>query len=294
MSTQICVTETHIPELKLFHRGKVRDVYDMDDSLLIVATDRISAFDVVLPNGLPGKGKVLTDSSLFWFNLLEGDCPHHLISNNVDEYPDFLQAYRDQLEGRSMWVKKAKLLEIECIVRGYITGSGWKEYMRDGSVCGIVLPEGLQKSQKLEVPLFTPSTKAMERHDENISFERVVDIVGRELAEELKQKSLMIYQKASNYARERGIILCDTKFEFGLCDDQVILIDEVLTPDSSRFWDVDKYVVGEDNKSFDKQIIRDYLETLDWDKTPPGPELPSKIMAKTMQGYQEIVDRLKA
>jgi phosphoribosylaminoimidazole-succinocarboxamide synthase len=293
IETKKALMQTDMPDLTLMHRGKVRDVYDLGKTLLIVATDRISAFDCVLPNGLPGKGKVLTEISLFWFGFLESDSSHHLISANVSEYPKILHKYRDQLEGRSMWVKKAKLIPIECIVRGYITGSGWKEYFANGSVCGIVLPEGLQKSQRLEAPLFTPSTKAIEGHDENISFECAIETVGEEVARDLKKRSLSIYQKATNYANERGIILCDTKFEFGYVDGEITLIDEVLTPDSSRFWEVGKYQVGIDNESFDKQIVRDYLEGLDWDKRSPAPELPAYIMDKAMARYREIVHRLQ-
>lgn len=292
--TDQCLLQTNMPDIKLFHRGKVRDVYDLDDSLLIVATDRISAFDVVLPSGLPGKGKILTEISLFWFDFFKDMVPHHLISANVDEYPAQLKPYRSQLEGRSMWVKKAKLIEIECIVRGYLTGSGWKDYLRTGAVCGIALPSGLQKSQQLETPLFTPSTKAMEGHDENISFEQACETVGADVALKLKELSLEVYGKATEFARKKGIILCDTKFEFGYVGDQITLIDEILTPDSSRFWDAKTYGVGIDNDSFDKQIVRDYLETLDWDKTAPGPELPADIVSKAVARYREIVDRLQA
>ncbi|OED35679.1 phosphoribosylaminoimidazolesuccinocarboxamide synthase [PVC group bacterium (ex Bugula neritina AB1)] len=281
-----------MPDLKLFRRGKVRDVYDLDDSLLIVTTDRVSAFDCVLPNGLPGKGKLLTAISLFWFEFIGKHFPHHLISANVEEYPEYLQKYKNQLEGRSMLVKKARLLEVECIVRGYITGSGWKEYCRDGSVCNIPLPEGLQKSQKLEAPLFTPSTKADVGHDENISFEESAKIVGLDKAEKIKEASLFIYQEAAKYALSRGIILCDTKFEFGEYEGEIILIDEVLTPDSSRFWDKEKYVIGQENDSFDKQIVRNYLDSLDWNKTDPAPPLSEDTVQKTLDRYEEIIDRL--
>lgn len=287
-----CLLQTDMPDLKLFRRGKVRDVYDLDDSLLIVTTDRVSAFDCVLPNGLPGKGKLLTAISLFWFEFIGKHFPHHLISANVEEYPEYLQKYKNQLEGRSMLVKKARLLEVECIVRGYITGSGWKEYCRDGSVCNIPLPEGLQKSQKLEAPLFTPSTKADVGHDENISFEESAKIVGLDKAEKIKEASLFIYQEAAKYALSRGIILCDTKFEFGEYEGEIILIDEVLTPDSSRFWDKEKYVIGQENDSFDKQIVRNYLDSLDWNKTDPAPPLSEDTVQKTLDRYEEIIDRL--
>jgi len=287
------VYQTDIPDIPLFTRGKVRDVYDMDDKLLIIATDRISAYDVVMPNGIPGKGVVLTQMSLFWFDLVKDVVPNHLISADVEEYPDVLQPYRDLLEGRSMLVQKADRYDIECVARGYITGSGWKEYNRDGMVSGIPLPDGLQESQILAPPLFTPATKAETGHDENITFDQMVEVIGdRETSEKLKNLTLAVYGTARNFASERGIIIADTKFEFGLIDGKITLIDEILSPDSSRFWPQDSYVPGRGQDSFDKQFVRDYLETLDWDKTPPAPELPKDIVRRTLEKYKEASRRL--
>ncbi len=287
------VYQTDIPDIPLFTRGKVRDVYDMDDKLLIIATDRISAYDVVMPNGIPGKGVVLTQMSLFWFDLVKDVVPNHLISADVEEYPDVLQPYRDLLEGRSMLVQKADRYDIECVARGYITGSGWKEYNRDGMVCGIPLPDGLQESQILDPPLFTPSTKAETGHDENITFDQMVEVVGdRATSEKLKDLTLAVYGAARNFASERGIIIADTKFEFGLIDGEITLIDEILSPDSSRFWPQDFYEPGRGQDSFDKQFVRDYLETLDWDKTPPAPKLPEDIVLRTLEKYKEASRRL--
>ena len=283
------VMETHLP-LRLFKRGKVRDIYEVDDLLLIVATDRVSAFDVVLPNGIPGKGKVLTQISLYWFREMEDIVENHLVASEVDEYPAVLKEYRDVLEGRSMLVRKAEPIPVECIVRGYLSGSGWKEYRQRGTVCGIRLPEGLVESARLPEPIFTPSTKAQEGHDVNITFEEMEGIVGRELAERLKDLSLRIYRKAADIAERKGIIIADTKMEFGLHKGKLILIDELLTPDSSRFWAVKDYRPGRSQESFDKQIVRDYLLTLDWDKRPPAPPLPDEVVRKTAERYREILE----
>ncbi len=283
------VMETHLP-LRLFKRGKVRDIYEVDDLLLIVATDRVSAFDVVLPNGIPGKGKVLTQISLYWFREMEDIVENHLVASEVDEYPAVLKEYRDVLEGRSMLVRKAEPIPVECIVRGYLSGSGWKEYRERGTVCGIRLPEGLVESARLPEPIFTPSTKAQEGHDVNITFEEMAGIVGRELAERLKDLSLRIYRKAADIAERKGIIIADTKMEFGLHKGKLILIDELLTPDSSRFWAVKDYRPGRSQESFDKQIVRDYLLTLDWDKRPPAPPLPDEVVRKTAERYREILE----
>jgi len=286
------VLQTDIKEYPLFSRGKVRDVYDLDDRLLIVTSDRISAFDVVLPNGIPGKGKVLTSMSLFWFDYLSDVIKSHLISADVDEFPDNLKKYRELLEGRTMLVTKAERIDIECVVRGYISGSMWKELLRarqDGGneVHGFYFAPELVESDRLPEPIFTPSTKADDGHDENISYEKMCDMVGTETAELCRRKSLEIYSKAAEYALTRGIIIADTKFEFGFRDGQFIIIDEVLSPDSSRFWPQDKYSPGKGQPSFDKQFIRDYLGGLNWDKTPPGPELPPDIVEKSAAKYRE-------
>lgn len=286
------VLKTDIKEFPLFARGKVRDVYDLDDKLLIVSTDRISAFDVILPNGIPGKGKVLTAMSLFWFDFLKDVVDSHLITGNLDEMPKELQKYRDNLDGRTMLVTKAKRVDIECIVRGYISGSMWKELTRareqgKNEVHGFGFPPDLKESDKLPEPIFTPSTKADDGHDENISYEQMKKVVDEKTAELCKTKSIDIYTKASDYARTKGIIIADTKFEFGYSDGKFILIDEVLSPDSSRFWPLDKYAPGKGQPSFDKQFVRDYLSTLDWDKTPPGPKLPEEIVEKTAAKYSE-------
>ncbi len=286
------VVETRIPPLTLWRRGKVRDVYDLGDRLLIVATDRISAFDVVLPGGIPAKGIVLTQLSLFWFRLLADVLPNHVVTADVAEYGPELAPFRDQLEGRSMIVVKTEPLPVECVVRGYITGSGWKDYRATGVVCGIPLPPGLQESQRLEPALFTPSTKAETGHDENISFARVEQTLGRERAAEVRDVSLEIYRRAHAHAEERGIILADTKFEFGVRDGRLIWIDEALTPDSSRFWPRDGYAPGRGQPSFDKQYVRDYLETLAWDKRPPGPALPPEVAQRTRDKYLEAYARI--
>jgi phosphoribosylaminoimidazole-succinocarboxamide synthase len=284
--------ETRMPGLTRWRRGKVRDVYDLGDRLLIVATDRISAFDVVLPSGIPAKGVVLTQLSLFWFRLLADVLPHHVVTADVAEYGPELRRYRDQLEGRSMIVLKTEPLPVECVVRGYITGSGWKDYRATGAVCGIPLPAGLQESQRLDPPLFTPSTKAETGHDENISFAQVERSLGAERAAEVRDVSLEIYHRAGAHAEERGIILADTKFEFGVREGRLIWIDEALTPDSSRFWPRDGYAPGRGQPSFDKQYVRDYLETLAWDKRPPGPALPAEVAQRTRDKYLDAYARL--
>ncbi len=290
------VTTTNFPELNLLHRGKVRDMYGIpghDDKLLMVATDRISAYDVVMDDAIPGKGAVLTELSLFWFNLLGDIVENHLITANVEEYPEVCRQYDDQLTGRSMLVKKTRPLTIECIVRGYISGSFWSAYKKNSVVCGFQLPEGMLESEKFPEPLFTPSTKAeIGDHDENISLEQMEAIVGPEKTKEISAISRALYQKAADYARTKGIIIADTKFELGEVDGKLILIDEVLTPDSSRFWPEDKYGVGRTQPSFDKQYLRDYLSRLDWDKTPPPPALPDEIIAKTRERYEEAVRKI--
>jgi phosphoribosylaminoimidazole-succinocarboxamide synthase len=282
------IRETNFDSLGVPRKGKVRDIYEFDGALLIVATDRLSAFDVVLPTGIEDKGKVLTKLSLFWFRQVEGIIPNHIIETDVDRYPEKLKQYSDALRDRSMLVKKAKVLPVECVVRGYLAGSGWAEYQRSGTVCGIGLPQGLKESSKLERPIFTPSTKAEEGHDLNISFEEAVKIIGADHARKLRDTSISVYEKARDLAEKRGIIVADTKFEFGLIEGNVVLIDEVLTPDSSRFWSIKDYAPGKSQDSYDKQIVRDYLNTLDWGKTYPGPELPPEIAKKTSERYKEI------
>lgn len=285
--------KSDFPTLTLFRRGKVRDVYDLGDSLLMVASDRMSAFDVVMDNPIAGKGEILTKLSLFWFDITKSIVPNHLITSNVNEYPEICLAYSKQLEGRSMLVRKTVPLAIECVVRGYLAGSGWKEYSTSKTVCGIPLPDGLVESSKLPEPIFTPATKAETGHDENISFEEAVKICGVELATKARELSLQLYNFASDYARERNIILADTKFEFGtLPNGELILIDEALTPDSSRYWLAEEYEPGKTQTNFDKQVLRDYLETLSWNKQPPPPPLPDDIIAKVKQKYQEAFDRL--
>jgi phosphoribosylaminoimidazole-succinocarboxamide synthase len=279
--------------LDLVKRGKVRDIYDVDDKLLIVATDRMSAFDVVMDDPIPDKGKILTSISIFWFNQLAPIVDNHIISTDPSEYPASCQKYREQLEGRSMLVKRAKPLPVECIVRGYISGSGWEEYKSDGSICGIPLKEGLLESEKLPTPIFTPSTKAEKGiHDENISFERATEILGNEIAEKVRALSLKIYEFGRELADQKGIIIADTKFEFGFENGNLILIDEVLTTDSSRFWPMDAYRPGGPQKSFDKQYLRDYLNSLDWPKEPPPPKLPPEVVEKTRDKYIEALERL--
>jgi phosphoribosylaminoimidazole-succinocarboxamide synthase len=285
--------ESKLPGIKLWKRGKVRDVYEVGDKLLLIATDRLSAFDVVLPTGIPGKGVLLTQMSLFWFELLKDVVPHHVVSAEVSDYPDELKRFRDQLEGRSMLVQRTDVLPIECVVRGYIVGSGWKDYKKTGAICGIALPAGLRESDRLEPPIFTPATKAETGHDENISFETMIGSVGQDRAAEARRVSLEIYERARSHAEARGIIVADTKFEFGIRDGRLIWIDEALTPDSSRFWPRDAYAPGRSQPSFDKQFVRDYLETLDWDKQPPGPELPPEVVARTVEKYVEAFERLR-
>jgi phosphoribosylaminoimidazole-succinocarboxamide synthase len=286
------ITTTNLPGLKLVHRGKVRDIYEAGEALLFIATDRISAFDCVLPDGIPDKGRVLTQMSLFWFDYLKDVVPNHLLTAKVDEYPVELRQFRDQLEGRSMLVKKAEMFPVECVARGYVSGSGWKDYKRTGAICGIALPAGLQESGQLPEPIFTPATKAHTGHDENISFEEAAKVIGEDIAAKLKALTLEIYSKANTYAKGRGIILADTKFEFGLIDGQITLGDEVLTPDSSRYWPADSYAPGGPQKSFDKQFVRDYLETLDWNKQPPAPPLPAEVILKTAAKYREAFETL--
>lgn len=283
------VLKTEIPEIGPPRSGKVRDIYDLGESLLLVATDRVSAFDVVLPNGIPDKGKVLNQISVFWFEQMKDIVKNHIITTEVSEYPHYLRKYSAMLKGRSMLVKKAKPFPVECIVRGYLSGSGWKEYKKSGSLCGIKLPEGLLESSALSEPLFTPSTKAETGHDVNISFEEAKKLLGSETALCLRDLSLRIYEKARDYALKRGIIIADTKMEFGLLDGEIIIIDELLTPDSSRFWSAADYAPGRAQDSYDKQIVRDYLLTLDWDQTPPAPVLPEDIVLKTAARYREIL-----
>lgn len=286
------IMETDFKDVKFLRRGKVRDVYEIDDYLLIIATDRVSAFDVVLPNGIAGKGRVLTQISLYWFNQMRDIIENHIVATEVKDYPSALHKYKDVLEGRSMLVKKAKPMPVECVVRGYLSGSGWKEYKKSGTVCGIKLPAGLVESSRLDEPIFTPSTKAEVGHDINITFEETKKIVGDDAANKLRDSSLKIYKKARELAEKKGIIIADTKMEFGLYNDKLILIDEILTPDSSRFWSMKGYKPGKGQDSFDKQIVRDYLLTLDWNQAYPGPKLPDEIIEKTAERYKEILSIL--
>jgi phosphoribosylaminoimidazole-succinocarboxamide synthase len=284
------VLETDFTDLKKMKQGKVRDLYDLGDSILMVASDRLSAFDVVMNDPIPDKGIILTQISLYWFDMMKSLVDNHLLTSNVDEYPSVCQPYSEKLRGRSMIVKKAEPLPIECVVRGYISGSGWKSYQDDGTICGIRLDDGLKESDKLPEPIFTPSTKAdIGLHDINIDFDETVQRIGRDTAEKVKQLSLDIYRKGAEAAAEKGIIIADTKFEFGLMDDQIILIDEILTPDSSRFWPKDSFRPGGPQKSFDKQFFRDYLISIDWSKQPPPPPLPDEIIAKTRSKYLEAL-----
>jgi phosphoribosylaminoimidazole-succinocarboxamide synthase len=287
------VLNTDFPDLNLAGRGKVRDIYDLGESLLIVTTDRISAFDVIMNEGIPDKGNVLTRISAFWFRQMEEIIPNHIISTEVRDFPAVCRKYEDILEGRSMLVKKAKPLPVECIVRGYLSGSGWKEYQTTGAVCGITLPKGLRESERLPEPVFTPSTKAeLGDHDENITFERMVELCGRDLADKARNATLRIYGKARDIADERGIIIADTKFEFGVYNGDLIIIDECLTPDSSRFWPKESYRAGGPQPSFDKQYLRDYLETLDWNKKAPAPPLPDEVVLKTAEKYRDALTKL--
>ena len=288
MSTE-AVLHSESPNVPV-RRGKVRDIYDFGDRLLFVATDRISAFDWVLPNGIPDKGRVLTQLSRIWFDRI--DVSHHLLGMNLDDVPLPQDVDRDALSGRSMVVRKTEVVPIECVIRGYLAGSGWKDYQKSGRVCGIALPDGLQQGDRLPAPIFTPATKAEEGHDINISFGQMVEAVGEELSTKLRDLSLKIYLAGADYALERGIIIADTKFEFGCIGDEILLIDEVLTPDSSRFWPDDRYKPGGSQPSFDKQFVRDWLETTDWDKNSPPPELPADIVAKTREKYVEAYERL--
>lgn len=284
------VHETDFAQLNLLKRGKVRDIYDLGEALLMVATDRISAFDVVMPDTIPGKGKILTRISLFWFDVMKTLIPNHVVSSNVDEYPAVCRPYAETLRGRSMLVKKTDPLPIECVVRGYISGSGWKSYKESGTVCGIRLPEGLRESDKLPEPIFTPSTKEeIGQHDINIDFEEAANRIGKPLADKVKALSLEIYQKGAELADKKGIIIADTKFEFGMVGEELILIDEVLTPDSSRFWPKDSYKPGGSQKSFDKQYVRDYLLSIEWNKKPPGPSLPDEVIGNTRDKYLEAL-----
>jgi phosphoribosylaminoimidazole-succinocarboxamide synthase len=287
--------QSDMPELNLVNRGKVRDIYEVEGNLLLIASDRISAFDVILDQGIPGKGAMLTELSKFWFKFFEGTIGNHLITTNVDEMPASVQKYRDQVEGRSMYVKRADIFPVECVARGYIVGSGWKDYKATGAVCGHKLPEGLQLAQKLPSVLFTPATKAEQgEHDENIDFAQMSEIIGAEKAEKLRELTLSIYSKAAEYAAGKGIIIADTKFEFGQHNGEIIICDEVLTPDSSRFWDASRYEFGSSPESFDKQIVRDWLETQPWDKKAPAPELPQEVIDRTAARYQEVVNLLQS
>ncbi|PYS07798.1 MAG: phosphoribosylaminoimidazolesuccinocarboxamide synthase [Acidobacteria bacterium] len=284
--------KTELAGLKLHGRGKVRDIYDVGEHLLIVATDRLSAFDVVLPTPIPNKGKVLTQMSAFWFDHFKDFVPNHVVSTKVDEYAKELRQFREQLEGRSMLVKKAKVFPIECVVRGFLTGSGLKDYNRTGQVCGIALPAGLRDSDRLPRPIFTPATKAETGHDENISEEQAAKIIGQDNIRKLKDLTLSIYSRALDFAAKRGIIICDTKFEFGAIDGEIRIVDEMLTPDSSRFWPADQYSPGKPQPSFDKQFVRDYLERINWNKQPPAPALPDDIVRATSAKYVEALQIL--
>ena len=288
MNTKTLST-TNFTDVDFFKRGKVRDVYSMQDKLLVVSTDRISCFDVVLPTCIPDKGQVLTRISMFWFEFTMDIIPNHFLTANIKEYPDKLQKYAHELRERSMLVRKASPIPVECIVRGYLSGSGWKEYQKQQSICGIKLPPGLKESDKLPNPIFTPSTKEDAGHDINVSQDFVEKTIGKDITEKLQKTSIALYNKASRYAESKGIIIADTKFEFGTIEDEIILIDEVLTPDSSRFWPKDSYVSGKSQPSFDKQFVRDYLETLDWNKESPGPELPDEIVNKTTEKYLQAL-----
>jgi phosphoribosylaminoimidazole-succinocarboxamide synthase len=281
------ILHTELPGIEKHAQGKVRDVYRVDGRLLIVATDRISAFDYILPTGIPDKGRVLTQLSIFWFDFLREVTPTHFLTANVDEYPAALLQFRSQLEGRSMLVRRAQMVEIECVARGYLAGSGWKEYQAQGTVCGIPLPAGLRESDRLPAPIFTPSTKAQSGHDENISFDTMCSVVGVELGARLRDLTLRIYSRAAAYAETKGVIIADTKFEFGFVDGELVLGDEVLTPDSSRFWPAESYRPGGAQVSYDKQYVRDYLESIHWNKKPPAPPLPDEVAGKTSEKYRQ-------
>lgn len=291
--THPAIFETDFPTLPLVKRGKVRDIYDLDDALLMIATDRISAYDVIMPNPVPGKGEILTRISLFWFNVMNDIISNHLISGDVEDYPEACKPYADALRGRSMLVKKASPLPVECVVRGYISGSGWTSYQKNGMICGIPLPAGLKESEQLAEPIFTPSTKEEQgAHDINIDFDETVKLIGAPLAEKIRDLSLAIYKKGARLAAEKGIIIADTKFEFGMFNGQLILIDEILTPDSSRFWPKETYRPGGPQNSFDKQYLRDYLTDIKWGKTPPAPSLPQEVIDNTRQKYMEALTSL--
>lgn len=284
------VYQTKFQDLKLFKKGKVRDVYEVDDFLLIVATDRISCFDVVLPTPIPDKGKILTEISTFWFSFFKDSIENHIVSTDAEKLPPSLDKYKKDIEGRFMFVKKCKVISFECVVRGYIAGSGWKDYKKNQSICGIPLPAGLKQADKLPESIFTPATKAETGHDENVDFNYMKKHVGQEMSEKLKDISISLYKRAAEYAEKRGIIIADTKFEFGLVDGKPILIDEILTPDSSRFWPRQEYAPGSSPSSFDKQYVRDYLDSLDWAKTYPAPELPPDVVKKTREKYNKALD----
>ncbi len=292
MILESVILNTELPGIERHAQGKVRDVYCVDGRLLIVATDRISAFDCILPTGIPDKGKVLTQLSIFWFDFLRDVTPTHFLTADVDEYPAPLRQFRGQLEGRSMLVKRAQMVEIECVARGYLAGSGWKEYKAQGTVCGIPLPAGLRESDRLPVPIFTPSTKATSGHDQNISFEEMCSLVGADLGARLRDLTLRIYSRAAAYAETKGVIIADTKFEFGFVDGELVLGDEVLTPDSSRFWPAESYQPGGAQLSYDKQYVRDYLESIHWDKKPPAPPLPEEVAGKTSEKYRQAYNVL--
>lgn len=287
MASSAVIRETNLPGVELRTRGKVRDVYALGDRLLIVASDRLSAFDYVLPTGIPDKGRVLTQLTLFWLEFLREVVPTHFLTANVADYPEPLPRYREQLEGRSMLVKRARIVPIECVARGYLAGSGWKDYLRTGAICGIPLPAGMKESDRLPEPVFTPATKAQTGHDENISFEKAAELVGTELAGRLRDLTLTIYRRAADYAAGRGILIADTKFEFGYVGEELVLADEVLTPDSSRFWPAETYQPGRPQPSYDKQYVRDYLESIGWDKQPPAPELPPEVAQRTSEKYKQ-------
>jgi len=286
------IVESNLPGVRRYARGKVRDVYEVDDRLLIVATDRISAFDYVLPTGIPDKGRVLTQLSIFWFDFLRDVTPTHFLTAKVEAYPAALAAFGDQLEGRSMLVKRARMVEIECVARGYLAGSGWKEYQQSGTVCGIPLPPGLRESDRLPEPIFTPATKEQTGHDLNVSFDTVCSMIGSELAGRLRDLTLEIYSRAAKYAETKGILIADTKFEFGFVGDELVLGDEVLTPDSSRFWPRETYRPGGAQESYDKQYVRDYLESIRWGKQPPAPPLPAEVAARTSEKYKQAYTAL--
>jgi len=285
----MAIMQTNLSGVKLHGRGKVRDIYDLGEHYLIVATDRLSAFDVVLPTPIPDKGKVLTQMSAFWFEHFKNSVPNHVVSTDVNDYPATLKPFREQIEGRSMLVKKAKVFPVECVARGFLTGSGLKDYNKTGKVCGTALPAGLRDSDRLPEPIFTPATKAETGHDENISEAQAGEIVGAETVQRLKELTLSIYRRAVDFASKRGIIICDTKFEFGIIDGQIAIVDEMLTPDSSRFWPADQYSPGKPQPSFDKQFVRDYLERIGWNKQPPAPELPNDIVVATSAKYREAL-----